>query len=148
MAATETQRGLAKVFAMDGAVLTGAAQIGASFENADIEGQMDEDDVKGQNGDVETIITSNKRYSVTVQFAPTAASRSAAISAATAGAGLLDAIVTLSGFSIAEFNTAWNCVGFTGKMVNSTYYVMTLKLIKHVTNSGTGSNKLQGAAVT
>lgn len=142
MAATETQQGIAKVFAMDGATvvtLTGAATI--TQESADIEQQYDLEEIKGQNGEVETLIGSNENYPVTIQFAPNGATRAAAIaSAANSWPGLITKVV-LSGFSIAKYNGNFNAMpGATGKLVKDGAFVMTLRLKAYITNRNSLTN--------
>lgn len=137
MAATETQQGKAKIYAMDGAtvtVLTGAATI--TLESGDIEQQYDFEEYKGQNGEVETIIGANEHYDVTIQFAPNGATRAAAItSAANSFPGLIEKVV-LATFSVAKYNGNYNALpGATGKMTRDGLFIMTLKLRRYVTNN-------------
>lgn len=137
MAATETQAGKVKVFAMDGAtvvVLTGAATI--TIESGDLEQQYDFEEFKGQNGEVETLIGSNEHYDVTVQFAPNGATRAAAIASAGNSFPALIEKVVLSSFAIAKYNGNYNALpGATCKMTRDGVVVMTLKLRRYVTNN-------------
>ena len=137
MAATETQAGVAKVFGMDGAtvvVLTGAATI--TQESADLEQQYDYEEIKGQNGEVETLIASNENYPCTIQFAPNGATRAAAAnSAANCWPGPVSKVV-LSQFSIAKYNGNYNAQpGATAKMTRDGVVIMTLRLKRFVTNN-------------
>jgi hypothetical protein len=135
MAATEIQQGSAKVFAMDGAtvvVLTGAATI--TLESADLESTHDSEPVKGQNGEVETLIASNESLTCTINFAPNGATRAAAI---TSFANSIPAKITkvvLSGFAIANYNGNWNAMGYSMKMARDGVATMSIKLQAWITN--------------
>lgn len=135
MAFTEVQQGVAKIFAMDGAtmvVLTGAATV--THESADLEQQFDSEAVKGQNGDVETLIASNHNHTCSITFAPNGATRAAAItSCANAQPAPLTKVV-LSGFSVAAYNGNWNSMGYSIKMSRDGMVTMTIKLQAFITN--------------
>jgi len=156
MAATETQVGKARIFGLDGATvvtLVGAAFI--TLESADFEDQHDNEEIKGQNGDVETIIASNQRYAVNMQFAPAGGGSGGANSrsqAATSAVNMLAAPITkvvTSGFSIGVFNQNWNVMpGTTIRMTRDGTAIMTMKLIHHITNSGTGAGQLQSGVIS
>jgi hypothetical protein len=135
MAFTEVQQGSAKVFAMDGAtvvVLTGAATI--TLESADLEASFDNEAIKGQNGEVETLIGSNENITCTINFAPNGATRAAAITSfANSIPGKITKVV-LSGFSIAAYNGNWNSMGYSMKMARDGVATMSIKLQAWVTN--------------
>lgn len=137
MAATETQQGRAKIFAMDGAqtvTLAGAATI--THESADLEQQYDVEEIKGQNGEVETLIASNENYTVSVQFSPNGSTRALAITAAAGMWPGLIAKVVLSGFAVAKFNGDYNAMpGGSAKMVRDGVVVMSLNLKRFFTNN-------------
>ena len=129
MAATEVQSGKAKIFAMDGAtmvVLTGAATV--THEGADLEQQFDTEEIKGQNGDVETLIASNLNYTCTVNFAPNGATRAAAITSCANAQPAPISKVVLSGFSVAAYNGDWNSMGYSIKMARDGVVTMSIKL--------------------
>ena len=129
MAVAEVQAGAARIFAMDGArmvVLTGAATV--THESADLEAQFDTETIKGQNGEVETLIASNPNYTLTVNFAPNGATRAAAIlSCANAQPAPLSKVV-LSDFSVAAYNGNWNSMGYSIKMSHDGHVTMSIKL--------------------
>lgn len=77
MAHTELQYGTAKIFGMDGIILTGVVTF--TFESLGWEKTGDYEELKGQNGDVETAIASNLHQTIDVQFAPNGATKAAAI---------------------------------------------------------------------
>jgi hypothetical protein len=137
MAATEVQQGVAKIFGMDGAtqvVLTGAATI--TMEGADLEQNFDNNALKGQNGEVETLVGCNENLTCTITFAPNGATRAAAITSFANAQPAKITKVVLSGFSVAKYNGDWNSMGYTIKMTNdaTTPVVMTLKLQAWITN--------------
>lgn len=138
MAFTEVQQGIAKIFGMDGADLAvGAASTATSqtMDDADLEGGSTIDEVIGQNGEVETLISSNATRTLTINFAPNAATRAAAITEAEKFSALGQIVkVTTSGFSIAEYNGAWNLMGWSGKLTKAGVYMMTLRLKAFITN--------------
>lgn len=78
---TELQYGLAKIFGMDGVVLSGVVNF--TFESLGWEKTGDYEELKGQNGDVETAIASNLSQTIDVQFAPNGATKAAAITSLT-----------------------------------------------------------------
>ena len=135
MAVAEIQQGKAKIFAMDGAtmvVLTGAATV--THEGADLEQQFDTEEIKGQNGDVETLIASNVNFTCTVNFAPNGATRAAAITSCTNAQPAAISKVVLSGFSVAAYNGNWNSMGYSIKMSRDGIVTMSIKLKAFVTN--------------
>lgn len=137
MAATEVQQGVAKIFAMDGAttvVLTGAATI--THESADLEQQFDSEAIKGQNGEVETLVASNQNLTCTITFAPNGATRAAAITSCANSQPAPITKVVLSGFSVTRYNGDWNSMGYTIKMTRdaTTPVIMTIKLQAWITN--------------
>lgn len=140
MAATEVQQGIAKIYGMDGAlVAVGGASASGTMESGDIENSFDIEEIKGQNGEVETLISSNQSYSLTLTFAPngtaTASTRAKAIAeAAKFIAGAPISKVTTSAFSIAAYNGDWNMMGWSGKMSRDGVFVMTMKLKAFLTN--------------
>mgnify|MGYP001582984356 CR=1 FL=1 len=73
----ELQYGLAKIFGLDGTTLTGVVSF--TLESLGFEKTSDYEELKGQNGDVETSIASNLSQTVDVQFAPNGATKTAAI---------------------------------------------------------------------
>ena len=135
MAATETQQGIAKIFAMDGATqvtLTGAATI--TMESADLEHQSDIEEIKGQSGETEQLISSNVNRTCTINFAPNGATRAAAIiSCANAQPAQITKVV-LSGFTVAAYNGDWNSMGYSIKMGRADVVTMTLKLKAFIAN--------------
>lgn len=135
MAFTEVQQGIAKVFAMDGAtvvVLTGAATI--TLTGADLEQNFDSETLKGQNGEVETLIGSNQNLTCTINFMPNGATRAAAItSCANIQPGIITKVV-LSSFAIARYNGDWNSMGYTLRMANDGAVAMTIRLQAWITN--------------
>ena len=135
MAFTEVQQGIAKIFAMDGAtmvVLTGAATV--THEGADFEQQFDTEEIKGQNGDVETLIASNHNYTCTVNFAPNGATRAAAITSCANAQPAPISKVVLSAFSVAAYNGNWNSMGYSIKMSRDDIVTMSIKLKAFITN--------------
>ncbi len=135
MAATETQQGIAKIFAMDGATqvtLTGAATI--TMESADLEHQSDIEEIPGQNGECEQLISSNANRTCTITFAPNGATRAAAITSCANAQPAQITKVVLSGFSVAAFNGDWNAMGYSIKMGRADVVTMTLKLKAFITN--------------
>jgi hypothetical protein len=137
MAATEIQQGVAKIFAMDGAtqvVLTGAATI--TYDSADLDQAFDSDALKGQNGEVETLVASNENFTCTVNFAPNGATRAAAITSCANAQPAKITKVVLSNFSVAAYNGNWNSMGYSIKMSSnaSQPVMMTLKLQAWITN--------------
>jgi hypothetical protein len=135
MAATEIQQGSAKVFAMDGAtvvVLTGAATI--TLESADLESTHDSEPLKGQNGEVETLIASNETLTCTINFAPNGATRAAAITSFANSVPAKITKVVTSAFSIASFNGNWNAMGYSIKMSRDGVATMSIKLQAWITN--------------
>ena len=140
MAVAEVQVGVAKIFGIDGAAITGVA---STIETADLDFAFDTDEIKGQNGEVETIIASNARKMISINFAPKGADRAAAIDASTtASIGALVKVV-LSGFTIVSYNTDYNCMGWTWNGKRDGYFVMTMKLQQNISNAGTTSGKLR-----
>lgn len=135
MAATETQQGVAKIYAMDGAamtVLTGAATI--TMEGADLEHTSDIEEIKGQNGEVETLISSNPNRTCTITFAPNGATRAAAItSCANAQPAQIEKVV-LASFQVAAYNGNWNSLGYTIAVSREGAVTMTLRLKAFMTN--------------
>lgn len=135
MAATETQQGIAKIYAMDGAtqvVLTGTATI--TMESADLDHQSDIEEIKGQGGEVETLISANVNRTCTIVFAPNGATRAAAItSCANAQPAQIEKVV-LSGFTVTAYNGNWNSMGYSIKMQRDGIVMMTLKLKAFITN--------------
>ncbi len=137
MAATEIQQGIAKIFGMDGAtqvVLTGAATI--TMDSADLESNFDSDSIRGQNGEVETLVACNENLTCTISFAPNGATRAAAITSAANSIPAKITKVVLSGFAVARYNGDWNSMGYTIKMTSNatTPVIMTLKLQAWITN--------------
>jgi len=125
MAVAEVQVGVAKIYGLDGAVITGIA---STIETADLDFAFDTEEVKGQNGEVETIIASNARKVVTINFTPNAATRAAAITiSTTASIGAL-AVVELLTFKVVAYNGKYNCMGWTWNGKRDGYFVMTMKL--------------------
>lgn len=132
----EVQAGSAKIFSTRSgalATLSGAATL--TIENADLEHKFKMDEIKGQDGDTETLIASDPQYDVTINFMPNGATRAAAVSSA---ANLIPdplSKVTLSGFSVARLNGDYNYIGGgTIKMVRDKECVMGLKLRAYITN--------------
>jgi len=135
MAATEVQQGVAKIFAMDGAtmvVLTGAATV--TIESADLEQGFDSEELKGQNGETETYIASNEKFTCSINFAPNGATRAAAITSCANSQPAKITKVVLSGFAVAAYNGNWNSEGYSIKMARDGVVQMTLKLKAHTTN--------------
>jgi hypothetical protein len=145
----ETQMGKAKIFGLSGATVTtlvGVATI--TIESVDFEVQTDDEELKGQDGEVETMISSNRRYSFACQFQPNGATRAAAIASATNIIPLSIDKVTTSGFSVDTLNGTWNALSGTGaKFKLDGTVVMNLKLIAHLANRGTAGGQLQGGAI-
>jgi len=135
MAATETQQGVAKIYAMDGAamtVLTGAATI--TMEDAELEHTSDIEEIKGQNGECETIISSNPTRTCTINFSPNGATRAAAItSCANAQPAQITKVVTAT-FPIAAFNGDWNSLGYTIRVSKAGEVTMSVRLKAYMTN--------------
>jgi len=114
---------------MDGAtmvVLTGAATV--THEGADLEQQFDTEEIRGQNGDVETLIASNLSYTCTVNFAPNGTTRAAAITSCLNAQPAPISKVVLSGFSVAAYNGDWNSMGYSIKMSRDGIVTMSIKL--------------------
>ncbi len=135
MAATETQQGVAKIYAMDGAtvtVLTGAATI--TLESADLEHQSDMEEIKGQNGEVETLISSNPTRTCTITFAPNGATRAAAITSCANAQPAQITKVVLASFAVAAFNGDWNSLGYSIRMARDGAVTMTIRLKAFMTN--------------
>lgn len=135
MAATEVQQGIAKIYAMDGATtvtLTGAATI--THESADLEDQFDNEAIKGQNGEVETLIASNRNRTCTITFAPNGATRAAAITSCANSQPAPITKVVLSGFAVAAYNGDWNSLGYTIRMARDGVVTMTIRLQAWITN--------------
>ena len=135
MAFTEVQQGVAKIFAMDGAtmvVLTGAATV--THEGADFEQQFDTEEIKGQNGDVETLLASNHNHTCTVSFSPNGITRAAAITSCANAQPAPITKVVLSGFSVAAYNGNWNSMGYSIKMSRDGVVTMSIKLKAFITN--------------
>ena len=144
MAVAEVQVGVAKIYGLDGAAITGVA---STIETGDLDFAFDTDEIKGQNGEVETIIASNTRKTLTINFAPSAATRALAITASTnASVGAL-VLVVLSGFTVIAYNANYNCMGWTWNGKRDGYFVMTMKLQQNISNAGTTSGKLQAAPI-
>jgi hypothetical protein len=139
MAATETQQGIAKIFAMDGAnteTLAGAATI--THESAGLSQNYDLMEDKGQNGEVETLIASNEHYDADIEFAPNGTTRTLAIAAAAKMKAGLIAKVVLSGFSVAAYNGNYNALpGMTWRLTKDGKVIMTLKLRRYIINNTT-----------
>lgn len=135
MAATETQQGVAKIYAMDGAamtVLTGAATI--TMESADLEHQSDIEEIKGQNGEVETLISSNPNRTCTITFAPNGATRAAAITSCANAQPAQITKVVLASFGVAAYNGDWNSMGYSIRVSNTGAVTMTVRLKAFMTN--------------
>ena len=148
MAVAEIQQGKAKIFAMDGAtmvVLTGAATV--THEGADLEQQFDTEEIKGQNGDVETLIASNLNFTCTVNFAPNGASRAAAITSCTNASPAPLSKVALSGFTVAAYNGDWNSMGYSVKMSRDGIVTMSIKLKGFGISGSTQRNSIANANV-
>jgi hypothetical protein len=139
MAAQEVQQGIAKIYAMDGAtmvVLTGAASI--TMESASLTHNFDQMLLKGQDGEVETIIASNRHYTCTITFAPNGASRAAAITSMANSIAAPITRVVLSGFQVAAFNGNWNAQpGQTIELGREIAVTSTIPLIAHIKNRPT-----------
>ncbi len=136
MAAQEVQQGIAKIYAMDGAtmvVLTGAATI--TMEGATLTHNWDQEAIKGQDGETETLIASNRNYTISINFAPNGATRAAA---ATSMANSIAAPITkvvLSGFAVAAFNGDFNVQpGQTIEMGREMAVRSSLNLIAYIKN--------------
>lgn len=135
MAATETQQGVAKIYALDGATqvtLTGAATI--TIEGADLEHASDIEEIKGQNGEVETLISSNVNRTCTITFAPNGATRAAAITSCANAQPAQITKVVLSGFAVAAYNGDWNSLGYSISANREGLVTMTLRLKAFITN--------------
>ena len=143
MAATEVQQGIAKIYGMDGGLIAmGAVSASGTIESGDLENSFDIEEIKGQNGEVETLISSNQSYSLTLTFAPngtsTTPTRTKAIAeAAKFVAGAPISKVVTSAFSVAAYNGDWNLMGWSGKMSRDGVFVMTMKLKAFITNRAT-----------
>jgi len=137
MAATEIQQGIARVFGMDGAVFTVglAVAVENTMETGDLDQEFQTDELKGQNGEVETIIASDESHSLTIQLAPKSTTRALAIAEMQKIRDLgAIARVQTAGFSIATYNGNWNCLGWSGKLARDGVFVMTLKLKAWIVN--------------
>lgn len=135
MAAQETQQGIAKIYAMDGATtvtLTGAATI--THESADLEDQFDSEVIKGQNGEVETLIASNRNRTCTITFMPNGATRAAAITSCANAQPAPITKVVLSGFAVAAYNGDWNAMGYSVRMSRDGVVTMTVRLQAWIIN--------------
>ena len=135
MAATETQQGVAKIFALDGAtmtVLTGAATV--TIESAELEHQSDIEEIKGQNGEVETLISSNPNRTCTINFAPNGATRAAAITSCANAQPAQITKVVLASFAVAAYNGDWNSMGYSIRVSNTGQVTMTIRLKAFITN--------------
>ena len=145
MAATEVQQGIAKIYGMDSSstaasMLIGAAAVVASgtMESLDIESAFDVEEIKGQNGEVETLIASNQTYSLTINFSPngtgTASTRTKAIAEAAKFMAAPIVKVETKDFAVAAYNGVWNLMGWSGKKSRDGVFVMTMKLKAFITN--------------
>jgi hypothetical protein len=136
MAAQEVQQGIAKIYAMDGAtmvVLTGAATI--TMESASLTHNWDNTAIKGQDGETETLIASNRHYTCTITFAPNGATRAAAITSMANSIAAPITKVVLSSFPIAAFNGDWNAQpGQTIEVGREIAATSTLPLIAYIKN--------------
>lgn len=125
MPATELQYGKAKIFGLDGAVITGVV----TFTMSDINWQKNADytELKNQNGDVETTITANRHQMIDVTFAPNGVTRANALtSLATLTALEVGAQVVLATCEVAAFNGTYNIQpGFGAKLVNESNCIAT-----------------------
>ena len=143
MAATEVQQGIAKIYGMDGvAMLIGAAAVvtAGTYESGDLDNAFDVEEIKGQNGEVETLIASNQSYSLTINFAPngTASPTSTRTKAIAEAAKFIAAgpivKVNTAGFFVAAYNGDWNMMGWSAKTSRDGVFVMTMKLKAFLTN--------------
>jgi len=134
MAFAEVQVGTAKIFGMDGGTIAyGAVSAANSMEGVDVEDSSTLMEVMGQDGELQGVISSNRTLSLTVQFAPSGATRAAAIVSAKA---LLDqgplVKVTLGGFNLSGvsgmLNGDYMLESKTFKYSRDGYIVFTLKL--------------------
>lgn len=135
MAATETQQGVAKIYAMDGAamtVLTGAATI--TMEDAELENTSDIEEIKGQNGEVETLISANPTRTCTINFAPNGATRTAAITSCANAQPAQITKVVLATFQVAAYNGDWNSMGYTIRVTKAGEVTMSVRLKAFMTN--------------
>ena len=140
MAFSEVQQGVAKIFAMDTStasaatmvVLTGAASV--TLESGDFEQQFDTEEIKGQNGEVETLIASNQSYTCTISFSPNGATRAAAITSCANSQPAPITKVVLSYFSVAAYNGNWNSMGYSIKVSRDGIVTMSIKLKAFITN--------------
>ena len=131
MAFAEVQVGSAKIFGMDGGTIAyGAVTAQAnSMEGVDVEDSSEMTEIKGQDGELATIISSNRTMSLTVQFVPSAGTRAAAITTGRAMVALTPLVkVTLAGFTITEINGDYVLESKSWKYTRDGYIVFTLKL--------------------
>jgi len=143
MAATEIQQGKAKIFGFAASAgqnatmvtLTGAATI--TMESADISDDHELAPIKGQTGETECLIASNRTRSITIEFAPNGATRAAAITSCANSQPAKITKVVLSEFITTTdtlYNGNWNCLGYSIKMSRDGQVMMTLKLKAYIQN--------------
>ena len=104
-------------------------------------------EIKGQNGDVETLIASNLNFTCTVNFAPNGASRAAAITSCTNASPAPLSKVALSGFTVAAYNGDWNSMGYSVKMSRDGIVTMSIKLKGFGISGSTQRNSIANANV-
>lgn len=120
---------------MDGAamtVLTGAATI--TMESAELEHTSDIEEIKGQNGEVETLISSNPTRTCTINFAPNGLTRAAAITSCANAQPAQITKVVLATFQIAAYNGDWNSLGYTISVSKAGEVTMSVRLKAFMTN--------------
>jgi hypothetical protein len=128
---------------MDGAamtVLTGAATI--TMEDAELEHTSDIEEIKGQNGECETIISSNPTRTCTINFAPNGETRAAAIVSSTNAQPAQITKVVLSGFAVTAYNGDWNSLGYTIRVTKAGEVTMSVRLKAFMTNRASLTNGL------
>ena len=150
MAYTESQQGVAKIYGMMAqtgssatmVTLTGAATV--THESADIEESSTVAEVRGQNGDTEALISSNRVRTCTIQFTPNGANRTAAIASFLNAQPAKISKVVLSKFmtdlDTSLYNGSWNSMGYSIKMSRDGVATMTIKLKAYMANRAALTN--------
>lgn len=142
--ATEIQTGKAKIYGLGAAdvVLGAATVVEQTMTGADLSFDAAISEIQNQNGDTETLISSNPTLTLTINFMPTAATRALAITEAEKYTALSHlAKVTTSDFDVDMFNGKWNLMGLQirGANTETMTFVLNLKAWVAVVD-GSGAN--------
>jgi len=131
--AIEIQQGKAKIFGLGAADLVlGAASVAVeqTITGSDLNFESKIIEIENQYGNTETLISSNPTLTLSINFMPTAATRTLAITEAQKFTAMTHLVkVVTSAFDVDLFNGKWNLMGLQirGANTEAMTFVLSLK---------------------